>query len=259
VHTIYTPAVGIAAQGKKVMTVGKEVYEYGGARIFIAPVALPVAMKTLQASPAEPFLGVGLELNPQRIADLAPKVFPQGLPEVRNRSAGYVVNADLAMMNAAVRLVDCLSHPDDDKLLAPLVLDEIFIRLLRSPIGVYVAETVFAESGVQRVAKATDWLRNNFSQRLKIAELAEMVHMSESSFRGHFKSVTAMSPLQYQKALRLQEARRLMLSDHMDVTTACRLVGYVSDSQFSRDYSRFFGSPPGRDIARWHQQKQELN
>lgn len=253
-HTIFSPAVGIAAQGKKVITVAKEVYEYDGARIFIAPVALPVAMKTIQASPSEPFLGVGLYLDSQRIAELVPKVFPQGLPEARNRSAGYIVNADVAMMNAVVRLVDCLSHPGDDKLVAPLVMDEIFIRLLRSPIGVYIAETVFVESGVQRVAKALDWLQDNFSQSLKIADLAEMVHMSESSFRGHFKSVTAMSPLQYQKVLRLQEARRLMLSDHMDVISACRLVGYVSDSQFNRDYSRFFGSPPRRDIARWHQQ-----
>ncbi|MCC3372112.1 AraC family transcriptional regulator [Cohnella sp. REN36] len=258
VHTINLPAVGIAAQGKKVMTVGKEVYEYSGARIFIAPVTLPVAMKTIQASPTEPFLGVGLYLDPQRIAELVPKVFPQGLPEVRNRSAGYVINADTAMINAVARLVDCLSHPGDDQLLAPLVKDEIYIRLLRSPIGVYVAETVFSESGVQRIVKAIDWLQNNFPQQLKIADLAEMVHMSESSFREHFKSVTAMSPLQYQKALRLQEARRLMLSSQMDATTASRFVGYLSDTQFNRDYSRFFGSPPSRDIARWRQERQHL-
>jgi AraC-like DNA-binding protein len=259
VHTIYSPAVGIAAQGKKVMTVGREVYEYGGSRIFVAPVALPVAMKTVQASPTEPFLGIGLYLDPLTIAKLAPRVFPHGLPTVCNRSAGYLMDADLALINAVARLVDCLSHPGDDQLLAPLVMDEIFIRLLRSPIGVYVAETVFAQSGVQQVAKAIDWLRNNFAQPLKIADLAEMVHMSESSFRKHFKSITAMSPLQYQKALRLQEARRLLLSDHVDVTTASRLVGYVSHSQFSRDYSRFFGSPPGRDVARWHKQVQNLN
>lgn len=250
-HTIYSPAVGIAAQGKKILTVGQEVHEYGGSRIFIAPVALPVAMKTIQASPVEPFLGVGLYLDPQRLADLVPKVFPQGLPNVHNRSAGYVVNADLAIMNAVVRLVDCLSHPGDEKLLAPLVMDEIYIRLLRSPIGVNVAETVFADSGVQRIVKAIDWLQANYSQPLKIADLAEMVHMSESSFREHFKSVTAMSPIQYQKALRLQEARRRMLSDKIDATTAGRAVGYVSDSQFSRDYSSFFGSPPSRDIAKW--------
>ncbi|WP_332102962.1 AraC family transcriptional regulator [Sporolactobacillus terrae] len=259
VHTIYSPAVGIAAQGKKIITVGKDVYEYAGSRIFIAPVALPVAMKTILASPTEPFLGVGLYLDPQRIAALVPKVYPQGLPIIRNRRAGYVMDADLALINAMARLVDCLSSPGDDHLIAPLITDEIFIRLLRSPIGVYVAETVFAESSVQRVVKAIDWLQNNFSQPFKIADLAEMVHLSESSFREHFKSVTAMSPLQYRNVLRLQEARRLMLSNQMDATTACRIVGYASDSQFSREYSRFFGSPPNRDIARWRQERRNLN
>jgi AraC-like DNA-binding protein len=258
-YTINAPAIGVAAQGKKVITVGKEAYEYGGSRILIAPVALPVAMKTILASPAEPFLGVGLYLDPQRIAELVPKVYPQGLPTVRHRRAGYVMDADLALINTIVRLVDCLSNPDDDHLIAPLIMDEIFIRLLRGPIGVYVAETVFAESSVQRIVRAIDWLRNHFSQPLKIADLAEMVHLSESSFREHFKSVTAMSPLQYRNTLRLQEARRLMLANQMDATTACRVVGYVSDSQFSREYSRFFGNPPSKDIARWRQERQNLN
>ncbi|MBB6732537.1 AraC family transcriptional regulator [Cohnella zeiphila] len=252
-HTIYSPAVGIAAQGKKIVKVGQEIYEYGGARIFVTPVALPVTMQTVQAGPSDPFLGVGLLLDPQKTAESVLKVYPQGLPTVRNRRAGYVTDADPDTINAVARLVRCLSDPGDAKWLAPLVAEEILIRLLRSPIGVYLAETGFADSGVQRVAKAIDWLRSHFSQPFKVAELAEMVHMSETTFREHFKSVTAMSPLQYQKALRLQEARRLMLSGQTDATRACRLVGYVSDSQFSRDYSRFFGNPPSRDIARWRQ------
>ncbi|WP_261808208.1 helix-turn-helix domain-containing protein [Paenibacillus sp. N3.4] len=103
------------------------------------------------------------------------------------------------------------------------------------------------------------WLRANFSQQMKVADLAELVHMSVSSFHEHFKAVTSMSPLQYQKALRLHEARRLMVSSSMDATTACQLVRYVSTSQFSRDYSRFFGSPPNRDIVKWHQQTQILD
>lgn len=253
-HTMYWPTVGIAAQGKKVIQVMDEVFEYSGSTIFVAPVALPVKMKTIKASHSEPFLGVGIYLNPQKIAELLPKVYPQGLPKIRQRSPGYKLDADLAFIHAVVRLMECLSQPNDRLLLAPLILDEIFIRLLRSPIGVFVAETVFTESHVQRVAKAIHWLQNHFAQPLKISELAEMVHLSQSSFREHFKAVTSMSPLQYQKALRLQEARRLMLSDYMDATTACRMVGYISDSQFSRDYSRFFGNPPSRDIAKWRQQ-----
>ena len=146
--------------------------------------------------------------------------------------------------------MEFLAHPGDETLLAPLVIDEILIRVLRSPIGVHIAEMGIADSGVQRMAKAIAWIRENFAQPMKVSDLAKMVHMSESSFREHFKAVTSMSPLQYQKALRLHEARRLMLSGSMDATTVSGLVGYVSVSQFNRDYSRFFGSPPRRDIGR---------
>lgn len=253
VYTIYTPSVVIAAQGAKAVTVGQEVYQFSGSRMLMIPVALPVALHTTHASDAEPFLSVRLDLDPQRIAELVLNVYPQGLPPVRQWSAGYVTSADLRMVNAMTRLVECLPDPSDAELLAPLVMDEIVIRLLRSPIGVHVAEMGFTGSGVQRVAQAIAWLRDNFSQQMKVADLATLVHMSVSSFHEHFKSVTAMSPLQYQKALRLQEARRLMVSNSMDATRAGRLVGYVSDSQFSHDYSHLFGSPPGRDIARLRQ------
>ncbi|WP_172251944.1 AraC family transcriptional regulator [Saccharibacillus deserti] len=251
-HTMYWPTVGLAAQGSKTIRIGEEVSEYSGARLLIAPVALPVAIRTVQASPSEPFLGVGVYLDPQKIAALVPKVYPNGLPAVEKRRASYVLEAEPALIAAISRLVACLDDSEDDGLLVSLAEDEIFIRLLRSSVGVYVAETVLAGSSVQRVAKAIEWLRTHFAESFKIAELADRVHLSESSFREHFKSVTAMSPLQYQKALRLQEARRLMLSgEQEDATRACRLVGYVSDSQFSRDYSRFFGNPPSRDLAKW--------
>jgi AraC-like DNA-binding protein len=259
VKTFYLPSLVIVAQGAKAVTVGQEVYQFGRLHMLMLPVALPVALQTTLASPSEPFLGVRLDLDPQRIAELVLKVYPHGLPPVRQRSAGYVTSADLGIVNAVKRLVECLPNPGDAELLAPLVADEILIRVLRSPIGVHVAEMGSADSGVQRVAKAIAWLRDNFSLQMKVADLAELAHMSVSSFHEHFKAVTSMSPLQYQKALRLHEARRLMLSRQMDATTACRLVGYVSDSQFSRDYSRFFGSPPSRDIARLRQQTQILD
>src|SRR5258708_11000780 len=227
--------------------------------MLMVPVTLPVAMQTTHASHAEPFLSVRLDLDPHRIAELVLKVYPEGLPPVRRWSAGYITSADVSMVNAMRRLVACLPDRGDAELLAPLVVDEILIRLLRSPIGVHVAEMGFADSGVQRVAQAVAWLRDNFSQPMKVADLAELVHMSVPSFHEHFKSVTAMSPLHYQKALRLHEARRLMFSSPMDATTACRLVGYVSASQFSRDYRRFFGSPPSRDIAKLRQQPQILD
>lgn len=254
--TFYLPSLLIVVQGAKAVTVGQEVYQFGRSHMLMLPVALPVALQTTLASPVEPFLCVKLDIDPQKIAELVLKVYPRGLPPVRQRSPGYITSAGVSIVNAVRRLMECLPNPDDAELLAPLVVDEILIRLLRSPIGIHVAEMGFANSGVQRVAKAIAWLRDNFSQQMKVADLAELVHMSVSSFHEHFKSVTSMSPLQYQKVLRLQEARRLMLSRQMDAdaTTACRLVGYVSDSQFSRDYSRFFGSPPRKDMARLRQQ-----
>jgi transcriptional regulator GlxA family with amidase domain len=163
---------------------------------------------------------------------------------------------DLSVINASVRLLECLAQPGDTELLAPLVLDEILIRLLRSPIGVRVAQMGLAESSVHRIAKAISWLRENFSQPIKIEDLAGMVHMSVSSFHEHFKSVTSMSPLHYQKVLRLQAARRLMLASMIDAGAASQSVGYLSASQFSREYSRFFGNAPTRDIARLRQDAQ---
>jgi transcriptional regulator GlxA family with amidase domain len=158
------------------------------------------------------------------------------------------------IVNAATRLMECLGQPRDVELVAPLIVDEILIRLLRSRIGARVAQMGFAESSVQRIAKAISWLRENFSQPMKVEELAELVNMSVSSFHEHFRSVTSMSPLQYQKTLRLQEARRLMLSAMMDASAASRRVGYLSASQFSREYSRFFGSAPTKDMAQMRQE-----
>jgi len=149
--------------------------------------------------------------------------------------------------------MECLAQPADAELLAPLMVEEILIRLLRSQIGARFAQMGFVESSVNRVAKAISWLRDNFSQPMKVEELAELVHMSVSSFHEHFKSVTSMSPLHYQKVLRLQEARRLMLSAMMDASGASQRVGYLSASQFSREYSRFFGIAPTKDIARLRQ------
>jgi AraC-like DNA-binding protein len=195
-------------------------------------------------------LSFKLDLDPRKIAELVLKVFPRGLPPVQERSAVYITSIDLSIVNAATRLMECLAQPGDIELLAPLMVDEILIRLLRGPIGLRVAQMGFAESSVHRVEKAISWLRANFSQPMKVEELAELVHMSVSSFHEHFKSVTSMSPLHFQKVLRLQEARRLMLSAMMDAGTAGQHVGYLSASQFSREYSRFFGSAPTKDIAR---------
>lgn len=256
VHVVQVPSLCLIAQGAKTIIVGQEVYEYDPARMLAFSVALPVAAQVTRASHSEPYLGLRLDLDPPKIAELVLKVYPRGLPPVQDRRAVHVTPADPSLANAATRLVECLAQPGDAELLAPLVVDEILIRLLRGPLGVRVAQMGFAESGVHRVAKAIAWLRANFSQPVKVEELAELVHMSVSSFHEHFRSVTSMGPRHYQKVLRLQEARRLMLSNTMDAATASRLVGYLSPSQFSRDYGRLFGSAPTKDIARVRQDAQ---
>jgi AraC-like DNA-binding protein len=257
-HTLRVPSLCIAAQGAKTVIVGEDTYEYDASRMIVFSVALPIASQISGASPSKPYLSLRLDLDPRKIADLVLKVFPQGLPPLQERRAVYVAPSDPSIIDAAIRLMECLSHPGDVELLAPLIIDEILIRLLRSPIGVRVAQMGFTESSVQRVAKAISWLRTNFSQPMKVEDLADLVHMSVSSFHEHFKSVTSMSPLHYQKVLRLQEARRLMLATMMDAGSASQRVGYLSASQFSREYGRFFGNAPTRDIARLRQENQLL-
>ena len=254
VHTLRVSSLCIVAQGAKTVIVGDDVYEYDASRMIVFSVALPVASQVTRASHSEPYLSLRLDLDARKIADLVLKVFPHGLPPAQERSAVYITPIDASIVSAATRLMECLAQPGDVELLAPLVMDEILIRLLRSPIGARVAQMGFAESSVDRVAKAISWLRANFSQPMKVEELAELVHMSVSSFHEHFKSVTSMSPLHYQKVLRLQEARRLMLSTMTDAGTASQRVGYLSASQFSREYNRFFGCAPTKDIARLRQE-----
>ena len=249
VHALQPPALCIVAQGAKSVLLGHEVYEYDASRILVFSVDLPVAAQVTKASPSEPYLCFRLDLDPHKIAELVLKVYPHGLPRVPENRGVFVSPVNLGIVNAATRLLELMAQPGDAELLAPLVVEEILIRLLRSPIGVRVAQIGLAESSVHGVAKAVSWLRANFAQPMKVEELAKLAHMSVSSFHQHFKAVTSMSPLQYQKALRLQEARRLMLSTMVDAGTASWRVGYQSASQFSREYGRFFGCAPTKDIA----------
>ncbi len=250
VHGIHRAALCIVAQGSKRMFLGQEAFDYDGSHMLVASVDVPVTAQITQATAAEPLLCLKLDLDPQRIEDLLRKVYPEGLPPTRKDSAVYLCPAESAILDAATRLMALATQPEDAPLLAPLILDEILIRLLRSPVGGRVAQIGEAESRLQRVSKAVSWVQTHYDQPLDVERLAGLVHMSASSFHQHFKAVTTLSPLQYQKLLRLQEARRLMLSKMMDAGTAGRQVGYLSASQFSREYGRYFGHPPAKDIAR---------
>jgi AraC-like DNA-binding protein len=244
------PALCVAAQGAKVVMLGREVLEYDPAQMLVFAVGLPISSQVTRASRKDPYLGFILDLDPARLRELAARVYPRGVPKASDDGGLYVGRATDDIIDAVTRLLDVLAQPEDADLLGSLVVDEILIRLLRTPIGTRVAQIGHTKSGVQRMADAVTWIREHFAQPVTVEEMAASVHLSASSFHQRFKAVTTMSPLQYQKVLRLHEARRLMLFQSMDASDACRRVGYLSASQFSREYSRFFGDAPGKDIAR---------
>ena len=250
VHATLGASLCIVAQGAKAMMLGSDVLEYDASRVLVFAVDLPVSGQVTRASQREPYLGFKLDLAPARIADLASRVFPQGVPRQADECGLYVGRATDDIVEASTRLLDLIERPEEVGLLGPLVIDEILIRLLRTSIGPRVASIGEPKSGVHRIGRAVSWIRAHFAQPVTVEEMAASVDMNASSFHQRFKAVTTMSPLQYQKKLRLQEARRLMLFQDADANQACHRVGYVSASQFSREYARFFGSSPTKDIVR---------
>jgi AraC-like DNA-binding protein len=244
------PALCVAAQGAKVVMLGREVLEYDAAHLLVFAVDLPISTQVIRASRKDPYLGFTMKLDPARVGELAARVYPRGLPKAGDNRGLYVGRSTDDIVDAVTRLLDLMAQPEDADLLGPLVVDEILIRLLRTPVGTRVAQIGHTKSGVQRIADAVSWIRTHFAQPVTVEEMAASVHMSASSFHQRFKAVTSMSPLQYQKVLRLHEARRLMLFQTMDASDACHRVGYLSASQFSREYGRFFGNAPTKDIAR---------
>lgn len=249
-YSTMRPAVCIVAQGAKVVMMGRDVLEYDPAHVLVFAVDLPMSSQVIRASRKEPYLGFILDLDPARVAELATRAYPRGIPKPSEARGLYVGHSTDGIVDAATRLLDLMARPEDAALLGPLVVDEIVLRLLRTAIGPRVAQIGHPKSGVQRVGEAVCWIRAHFSQPVTVEEMAASVQMSASSFHERFKAVTSLSPLQYQKVLRLHEARRLMLFQRMDANEACHRVGYLSSSQFSREYSRFFGSAPTRDVAR---------
>jgi AraC-like DNA-binding protein len=250
VHYVQRSTLCIVAQGAKIAMIGEDTYGYEAGQMAVYSIDVPMAGRVTAASHAEPYLLLMIDLDAEKLAELALKVFPHGLPQPKDPRALYVGDADAHIIDAAIRLLELMAQPVDAELLAPLVRDEILIRLLRSPMGSRVAQIGRAGSSLQRIAKAVSWLRAHFDHGVNVEEMAKLVNMSVTSFHRQFKAVTGMSPLQYQKTLRLQEARRLMLTTMLDAGSAGRRVGYVSASQFSREYGRFFGNAPTKDVNR---------
>ncbi len=249
VHVTQRPALCVVAQGGKLTMLGNETFAYDASRMLVFSVDLPVSAQVTTASAKAPYLGFKLEFDPHRVAELAERVYPGGSPTPASARGLYTGPTPEAIVDAVTRLLLAMGQQSDTDLYAPLVIDEILIRLLRSPVGGRVAQIGHADSRLNRIATAINWLREHYAQPTSVDQLARMVHMSVSSFHQHFKTVTSMSPVQYQKVMRLHEARRLMLFQAMEAGEAARMVGYLSASQFSREYARFFGQAPMRDVV----------
>jgi len=217
---MYTPALCLIAQGEKRMYLENETYVYDETHILLFAINLPIMAQVTRATPTAPYLGLRITLDAAVIATLVPKVFPNGVPPQSNTRGISVADSDEAMIETSTRLVALFATPNTAPLIAPLIIEELLIRLLLSPIGSHVAQISMSESHLHRVGRAIDWIRMHYAEPMHVDDLAAMVHMSTSSFHQHFKTFTAMTPVQYQKVLRLQHARQLLIRANIDVTNA---------------------------------------
>lgn len=245
---VYKPALGLIAQGAKQVTLGDETLVYDQANYLVTSLDLPVLAQVMKASPEEPYLAFMLDLDPRRISAMMSEMKLSRPPSNSGRAMA-VGTLTTEILDPVLRLARLLDSPHDIPILAPMIERELLYRLLTGELGPRLRNLAVAESQTHQISRAIDWLKTNYTRPLRIEELARTVHMSASSLHHHFKAVTAMSPLQYQKHLRLQEARRLMFAEMQDAASAGHRVGYESPSQFSREYSRLYGAPPLRDIA----------
>lgn len=248
-HVATWASFALVAQGQKALRMGEDVMHYGAGDLLLVTLDMAVQSCVVMATEEKPNLGVGITINEARLMRyLEHFPLPQVATTTTNERGITVHKVAPPLVDAVIRLIELLDQPQDIAALAPLIEQEIFYRLLTGPEGPRILNMALAERPGNKVARAARWLRENFHQPLKMDQLASNVGMSISSLHHHFKSVTAMTPMQYQKQLRLNEARRLMLMEKLDAGTAGYRVGYQSASQFSREYSRFYGQSPGRDI-----------
>lgn len=250
-HTIAHPSFCLMAQGSKRLVLNDEVYLYDGSRYLVVSHNLPVCGQSMDATQEHPVLGLRIEFEPKDIASALLQMKPLHRPPSKSTQRGlFTGELTPPLLDAVLRLVNLLHTPGDIASLGPLYMREILYRVLTQPEGWKLAQMATSDSHGLRIARAIEWLQAHFSEPLAIEKLAREVHMSVSSLHGHFKAVTAMSPLQFQKHLRLQEARRIMMTERLDAGIAGHRVGYESQSQFNREYARLFGAPPARDIKR---------
>ncbi|MEH2255347.1 AraC family transcriptional regulator [Nostoc sp.] len=250
IYQDYEPRVAILVQGKKNIVLGEETYPYEAGQCLVVSVDLPIGGCIVEATTDQPYLGLKLTLDPMQLCEMVAQMNFSSAKKENSVRGLFVSNADPTLLDCALRLIKLLDTPQDIPMLAPMIIRELYYRLLIGEQSEAVRQIATSGSSMQRIAEAIKRIKSKFTQPMRVEDLAKQVRMSTSSFHQHFKQVTSMSPLQYQKQLRLLEARRLMLTEDCDATSAAYEVGYESPSQFSREYSRLFGAPPMRDIER---------
>ncbi len=256
-HSISIPAFCAIAQGSKEVLLGSDRYQYDPMHYLLATVELPIVSQILEASKVQPYLSLRLDLDPALVGSVMVEAGYPSAQRGANVKAIDVSPLDANLLDAVVRLVRLLDSPTEAHVLAPLIKREIIYRLLIGEQGNRLRHIAVLGGYTHHIARAVERLRKDFNQPLQIESIARELGMSVSGFHHHFKSVTAMSPLQFQKQLRLQEARRLMLGENLDATSAAYQVGYDDASHFNREYKRLFGAPPMRDVERLREAARE--
>lgn len=251
-HSLTEPLLVVMAQGGKRLLLGDQTFEYRAGQFLLVTAALPVTGHYIDATPDHPSLAMGLTLDPHRIAALLLEAPPDRITP--GPPAMTTADATPELLDAITRLLRLLDHPRDRTVLAPMIEREILWRLLTGPQGNTLRQIGLATSALTHVTRAIQWIRHNYAEPMRIADLATLAGLSPSAFHRHFKAVTAMSPLQYQKRIRLQEARTLLTTSPKSVAQVSHQVGYDSPSQFNREYSRLYQSPPGKDTRTRPQQ-----
>lgn len=246
---VYEPMLHLVLQGSKILSIGNKILEYKTASYFVVPVDVPATGEVHASGPDLPYMAISLSLDPSVIATLL-EGDREGA-DVTKANCFSPMPAPVEMLDAWLRLMRLIDSPNEAAILAPMIEREILFRVLQGPYGEILREIAYPDGRLAQIRRATYWIREHYTEPFRIESLAELTNMSVATFYRHFKSITAMTPIQYQKRLRLIKARWLLLFDARDVTSIAFTVGYESASQFNREYSRMFGMPPARDAARF--------
>ncbi|MDX7989319.1 AraC family transcriptional regulator [Xenorhabdus sp. 12] len=250
ISELHEPSIMIIAQGAKRVTIGDRSYYCDSRQLLVTSINIPTITQVCTASQDAPFLCLMLQLDIQEVSKLMVEDKVMIKPRIQDPCALVLTPVTHSLLSCINRLLDLLDTPEDIPVLSPLLQTEIIYRLLKSNLGGYLQQMASQESPSHQIHHTIHWLKKHFTEPVKVEQLAQIAKMSLSSFHQHFKAVTSMSPLQYQKWLRLHEARRVLLTQHDTMSSVAFQVGYESTSQFNREYSRLFGEPPCRDMKR---------